>query len=187
MLPGELQAQYGSDPGYKNFLSWIAAGGKHGTLGGLTPNEAVVRTVNLPWGENKAYDAAGNEVSMYRALRPGEVSPYGPAGGAPSAPDYDPAKSAAAFVPWGFTSKGIAGKPQPSGWTGYGGGSAAAPAAPSASPSVTTALATQSPVGTPSPTYNAFLASLAAPPVETEEERQARLLKAAGYGANLAS
>ena len=98
MLPGQLQQQYGNDPGYQNFLKWIAAGGKHGSYAGMMPNEAVVRVENTAWGENIAYDAAGNAVSQYRAARPGEISPYqGPAG--PSAPEYDPNNPAAAFIP----------------------------------------------------------------------------------------
>ena len=98
MLPGQLQQQYGNDPGYQNFLKWIAAGGKHGSYAGMMPNEAVVRVENTPWGENIAYDAAGNAISQYRAARPGEISPYqGPAG--PSAPEYDPNNPAAAFIP----------------------------------------------------------------------------------------
>ena len=118
MLPGELEAQYGNSPGYQNFLSWIAQGGKHGSYAGLIPNEAVVRSEMTPWGENIQYDAAGNQVSFYRAPRAGEVSPYqGPAG--PSAPEYDPVRSAAMYVPPEFTAKGIAaalaaaGKPNP--------------------------------------------------------------------------
>jgi hypothetical protein len=159
MLPGELQAQHGSDPGYQNFLRWISAGGKHGTLAGKIWNEAVARTASTPWGENKAYDAAGNEVSMYRAVRPGEASPY--RGTGPSAPEYDPARSAAMFVPDAFK-------------------------APNAS--LTGALGTGPGISTASITALApsILAALGAPQ-ETEQERQARLLKASGYGASLPS
>src|SRR5688572_12671270 len=111
MLPGQLQAQYAADPFYQAYLQWQAAGGKHGSYEGLVPNEAVARVVNYDWGENKAFDAAGNEVSMYRPPRPGEISPYVGTGAA--APAYNPAASAAAPVPWAFTAKGIAGAPQP--------------------------------------------------------------------------
>jgi hypothetical protein len=156
VLPGELQQKYGNDPGYQNFLRWIGQGGKHGSYAGLIPNEAVVRSVDTAWGENIHYDAAGNQVSYYRQPRPGEVSPYqGPAG--PSAPEYDPARSAAMFVPDAFKAKGIA-----------------------AALGQTASAPTQAPVG-PS-----LLAALAGDQ-ETEQERQARLLKAAGYGASLAS
>jgi len=102
MLPGEIQIAIANDPrlqsGYSNFLNWIGAGGKHGSLGGLTVNEAAVRSENMPWGENRWYDASGNEVSLYRPVRAGEVSPYG-TGGGPSAPAYDPVASRNAFVP----------------------------------------------------------------------------------------
>ena len=122
MLPHEIQAAIAGDPrlqaGYQNMLSWIGAGGKHGSYAGLIPNEAVVRSEMTPWGENIQYDAAGNQVSFYRAPRPGEVSPYQGAAG-PSAPEYDPVRSAAAFVPENFRAKSIAaalaaqGKPNP--------------------------------------------------------------------------
>jgi hypothetical protein len=174
MLPHEIKAAIAGnsqlESGYQNMLNWIAAGGKHGSLGGLTLNEAVVRTADMPWGENVAYDAAGNVVSMYRPARPGEWS-YG--GGGPSAPEYDPAKSAAAHVPWGFTSKGIAGQSQSPGYTGYAGGLTGALGQTSSQPTQATL--------TPS-----LLAALGQDQ-ETEEERQARLLKAAGYGASIAS
>lgn len=99
MLPGEILALPDLDrAGYQRMLDWVAAGAKHGSYAGLMPNEAVVRVENTPWGENKAYDAAGNEISMYRPPRPGEVSPYGgnvePGSGAPSAPG--PPQAAAA-------------------------------------------------------------------------------------------
>ena len=94
MLPGEIQAAIAGNPaqqqGYQAFKDWVAAGAKHGSYAGLMPNEAVVRVENTPWGENIAYDAAGNAVSQYRAPRAGEVSPYGgavaPGSGGPSAP-----------------------------------------------------------------------------------------------------
>ncbi len=191
MLPSEIQAaiagNQGLTDGYQRMLQWIAGGGQHGSYAGLIPNEAVVRSAMTPWGENIQYDAAGNEVSFYRAPRPGEISPYqGPAG--PSAPEYDPVASRNAPVPWGFTSKGIAGQAQPAGWNGYSrGASGAAPAGSSASPSLTSALAL---AGLPSqwttPTDQiGLLPALAQPKVETEAERQARLLKEQGYGANL--
>ena len=111
MLPHEIQAAIAGNPGltagYNNMLAWIAAGGKHGSLAGMMPNEAVVRTADMPWGENVAYDAAGNSVSMYRPARPGEISPYQGAAG-PSAPEYNAARSAAMYVPPEFTAKGIA-------------------------------------------------------------------------------
>ncbi len=99
MLPGEILALPDLDrAGYQRMLDWAAAGAKHGSYAGLIPNEAVVRTVMTPWGENIQYDAQGNEVSFYRAPRPGEVSPYGgnvePGSGAPSAPG--PPQAAAA-------------------------------------------------------------------------------------------
>lgn len=96
MLPGEIQKAIAGNAqlqsGYQNFLNWIAAGAKHGSYAGLMPNEAVVRVENTPWGENIAYDAAGNAVSQYRPARPGEVSPYGGAQGvsAPAAPTGAP-------------------------------------------------------------------------------------------------
>lgn len=154
MLPGELQAQYGNDPGYKNFLSWIAAGGKHGSLTSqMVPNEAVVRTAQTPWGESKAYDAAGNDISMYRAIRPGEAAYYTGAGGL-SAPEYDPVASRNAYVPWAFTSKGIAGQAQPSYYA---------------------AMAAQ-------PQTTPLLSALAQQPQETELERQQRLAREAQLG-----
>lgn len=183
MLPGELQSKYGSDPGYKNFLNWIAAGGKHGSYAGLMPNEAVVRTANTPWGENVAYDAAGNQVSMYRPPRPGEVSPYQNAG--PSAPAYDPVASRNAFVPWAFTSKGIAGKPQPAGWNGYSSGGGPAPSLNAALgiPNYSTPP-TQADLGVTwsNPNPASILAALAAPQEETELERQKRLAREAQLG-----
>lgn len=85
-----IAAGYLNDPGYQNFRNWYAAGAKHGSYAGMMPNEAVVRSSETPWGENIQYDAAGNQVSMWRAPRPGEVSPYGgnvpPGSGGPSAP-----------------------------------------------------------------------------------------------------
>jgi hypothetical protein len=99
VLPAEILALPGLDrAGYQRMLDWIAAGGKHGSLGGLVPNEAVARTADTPWGENLAYDAQGNVISMYRPARAGEASPYG-TGTGPSAPEYNAAASAAAFVP----------------------------------------------------------------------------------------
>jgi hypothetical protein len=163
MLPHEIQAAIAGNSkltaGYNNMLSWIAQGGKHGSYAGLIPNEAVVREEMTPWGENVHYDAAGNQVSYYRQPRPGEVSPYqGPAG--PSAPEYDPARSAAAFVPEAFKAKNI--------------------------PSLAGALGQTASQPTQAPVSPSLLAALAGDQ-ETEQERQARLLKAAGYGASLAS
>lgn len=107
MLPGELQAKYGSDPGYQNFLRWIAAGGKHGDYTGMMRNEAAVRETMTPWGENKWFDSGGNEVSLYRPSRPGEVSPYKGPGG-PSAPEWTPGQLAAMFVPDAYKAKNLA-------------------------------------------------------------------------------
>jgi hypothetical protein len=157
VLPGELQQKYGNDPGYQNFLRWIGQGGKHGSYDGLIPNEAVARSVDTPWGENIHYDAAGNQVSFYRQPRPGEAPYYTGGNGGPSAPEYDPARSAAMFVPDAFKAKGIAAAL---------GQTASAPA--------------------PAPVGPSLLAALAGDQ-ETEQERQARLLKAAGYGASIAS
>ena len=113
MLPHEIAAVIANNPalqaGYQNMLNWIQAGGKHGSLGGLVPNEAVVRTADMPWGENIAYDAAGNVISMYRPARPGEISPYGPVGGGPSAPEWTPAQLAAMPVPDAFKAQNIPG------------------------------------------------------------------------------
>ena len=161
MLPGELQAKYGSDPGYKNFLNWIAAGGTHGSYGGMMPNEAVVRSAETPWGENVHYDAAGNVVSLFRPPRPGEVSPY--KGRGPSAPNYDPARSKAMFVPDEFKAPNLA--------TALG------------IPNYTTPP-TEASLGVswsnPNPT--SLLAALAAPQEETELERQRRLAREAQLG-----
>jgi hypothetical protein len=92
-------------------------------------------------------------------------------------------------VPWAFTAKGIAGKPQPSYYTGLpgGGGSTAAPNGSSAPPGLTTALGLAGlPSQWTSPTDQiGFLSALTQPKQETEEERQARLLKEQGYGANI--
>ena len=94
MLPGEILALPNLDrAGYQNFLNWIAAGAKQGVLTSeMVPNEAVARVENTPWGENKAYDANGNEISMYRPRRPGEAQVYGGGGGAsaPAAPTGAP-------------------------------------------------------------------------------------------------
>lgn len=75
-----------NDPGYQNFLDWVSKGAKHGTLGGKVVNPLAVSSKDTPWGENKWYDAGGNEVSLYMDAPAGVESPYGPAGTGPSAP-----------------------------------------------------------------------------------------------------
>jgi len=86
-----IAAGYLNNPGYQNFRNWIAAGAKHGSLGGKVLNPAVVRHVDTAWGEGLDYDAAGNLVSLYMDAPAGVVSPYGPAGtGGPSAPGPPP-------------------------------------------------------------------------------------------------
>ncbi len=85
-----IAAGYLNNPGYQNFRNWIAAGAKHGSLGGKVLNPAVVRHVDTAWGEGLDYDAAGNLVSLYMDAPAGVVSPYGPVGGGPSAPGPPP-------------------------------------------------------------------------------------------------
>ena len=163
MLPGELQAKYGSDPGYKNFLSWIAQGGKAGVLTPqMMPNEAVARVVDMPWGENKAYDAAGNEISMYRQIRPGETPYY--KGSGPTHLPYDEARSRSMFVPDAFKSK--TSLPVALGIPNY------------------TTPPTESGLGVSwsNPNPASLLAALAAPQEETELERQRRLAREAQLG-----
>lgn len=81
-----IAAGYLKDPGYQNYLKWIDSGAQHGTLGGKVLNPNVVRSETTPWGENKQYDAQGNEVSLYMDAPPGVESPYGAPGAGPSAP-----------------------------------------------------------------------------------------------------
>lgn len=106
-LPGELQSQYGSDPGYQAYLAWMAATGGN-TMWWSEAAEAAANAAGIsrhvdanalgwtqrvmPWGETKWFDPSGAEHSTVNPAWKQFVQSFG--GGATANATAAPAPSA---------------------------------------------------------------------------------------------